>query len=372
MTPKVKPFPRSLLVLISVLILSSIFNISCNSTFQKPTTKVKNLPFPYIDVHNHIIGRFKVENGIIKTDYTGSAKSAVDMMNRLGIKEMIIMPPPFTPEHPNRFDFYDCAIIKKEFPERFAFLGGGGTLNILIQEAVSRGAVTEDMKKRFKSTAIEILSKGAVGFGEFAVEHLSLGPNHPYLSAPPDHPLFLLLADIAAEYDVPIDIHMEVITHEMPLPEHLRTAHNPSSLTPNIEGFEKLLTHNRKAKIIWSHLGWDNTGNRTLRLTEYLLEKHPNLYMSIKISPRDCLHQNCPVKPAVGIKQEWIKLMKRFPDRFMIGSDQFYLSPRSPLLRIGPPSAIPTSRFFKHLPPDLKRKIGYENALRVFKLLNAD
>ncbi len=41
-------------------------------------------------------------------------------------------------------------------------------------------------------------------------ERLCLGKNHRQ-SAPPDHPLFTLLADIAAKNDLPIDIHREEI-----------------------------------------------------------------------------------------------------------------------------------------------------------------
>jgi hypothetical protein len=40
----------------------------------------------------------------------------------------------------------------------------------------------------------------------------------PYETAPPDHPLFLLQADIAAQRDVPIDLHMEAFPKRSPSP----------------------------------------------------------------------------------------------------------------------------------------------------------
>ena len=55
---------------------------------------------------------------------------------------------------------------------------------------------------------------GAAGFGEMAAEHFSGGT--PYQFAPPDHPLFLLLADIAARHDVPIDQHMNAVPRDGP------------------------------------------------------------------------------------------------------------------------------------------------------------
>lgn len=55
---------------------------------------------------------------------------------------------------------------------------------------------------------------------------------------------------------MPIDIHMEAVPDDMPLPLGLNPSHNPGILKANISAFERLLSHNRKAKIIWAHAGW--------------------------------------------------------------------------------------------------------------------
>ena len=70
--------------------------------------------------------------------------------------------------------------------------------------------------------------------------------------------------------------------------QQTRGSNNPDAL--------RLLAHNPKAKILWSHMGWDNTGHRTAALTARLLEKHPNLYMSFKISPKDSLAETRPIE----------------------------------------------------------------------------
>jgi hypothetical protein len=93
--------------------------------------------------------------------------------------------------------------------DRFAVLGGRGSLNAMIQDAITAGETSEKLRRKFEARAIAIIKDGAVGFGEMAAEHLSFFSEHPYESAPPDHPLFLLLADIAARLGVPIDLHME-------------------------------------------------------------------------------------------------------------------------------------------------------------------
>ena len=97
-------------------------------------------------------------------------------------------------------------------------------------------------------------------------------------STPPDHPLFLVLADIAADNDMPIDLHMEAVPQDMPTPPRFALrGPNPSNLKENISALERLLDHNPRPRIIWAHAGWDNTGERTVRLMRSLLAKHPNL-----------------------------------------------------------------------------------------------
>ena len=354
---------RYCLCMASIVFLFIIFfAVSTADTFSL-TAESKDIK--YIDAHNHLTGRFGPQSRQV-LDFEGAAQAALRTMNRFGIEKMLIMPPPFPPGHEHQYECDDFIEIAQKYPERFAFLGGGGTLNPMIQEAVRKGK-TDYQKQKFKRTALEILSKGAKGFGEFAIEHLCLGKKHNHQSAPADHPLFLLLADIAAQHDVPIDIHMEVVAKKMPLPGNLSSPPNPKELAPNLGAFERLLAYNPKAKIIWSHVGWDNTGHRTAELTARLLKKHPNLYMSFKISPRDSVPENRPIQKGVGLKPEWINVIREFPDRFIIGSDQFYLSPKM-RGQTGPPSAAPTNSFFSLLPPDIARKVGIENPRRLFKL----
>ena len=322
----------------------------------------------YIDGHNHLGGRFPSSSGFI-SDYQGAAKAALRAMERFGIKGMIIMPPPFPLAHPGRYDIEDLQEVVKRYPKRFALLGGGGTLNVMIQKALRRGYISDGLRRRFKRRAEEIISMGALGFGEMGVEHLCLGKRHNYHSAPPDHPLLLLLADIAAKFGVPIDIHMEAVPERMPLPERLLwlSPPNPKVLSPNIQAFERLLEHNRGAKIIWAHAGWDNTGYRTVPLMRRLLRDHPNLYMSIEVSPRDSVLATCPLERGQKIKPEWMKLLQEFPDRFFIGSDQFYLA-EGAKRQIGPPTVGPTHRFFSLLPSDLAYQIGLKNPAQIFGL----
>lgn len=314
----------------------------------------------YIDTHAHLIGQ---EPGRL-SDYDGAVRVALDAMDALNITKSLIMPPPFPPEHPTRYDYEAFLGALRHYPDRFAFLGGGGSLNGMIQEAVTSGQTPASLERKFEERAAQILRDGAVGFGEMTAEHLSFHPRHPYEAAPPDHPLFLRLADIAARHGVPIDLHMEAVARDMPIPPRFVMPPNPPRLRENLGALERLLAHNRQARIVWAHAGWDNTGGRTAELCRRLLEAHPNLYMSLKIAPLS-LPQNRPLANGV-IRPEWVELIRAFPDRFIIGSDQFYVSPRIPVRR--PSSSEGPRAFLNRIPADLARKVGIDNALRLYRL----
>ena len=130
----------------------------------------------------------------------------------------------------------------------------------------------------------------------------------------------------------------------------------------------RLLGHNRSAKIIWAHAGWCNTGRRTAELCAELLRRHPNLYMSFKIGP-DSMSGIRPLTEDLQIKEEWLNVIHEYPERFLIGSDRFFVTPRANL-QIGPPKreGEGPEQLVTLLPVELACKVGCENTIRVFKL----
>ena len=232
------------------------------------------------------------------------------------------------------------------------------------------GSLDDDLRRRFTATAERLLGAGIVGFGEMTALHFSFRRGHPFEQTAPDHPLFLLLADIAARADVPIDLHMEAVAHDIDTPQALRqrSAANPARVVANIAAFERLLDHNRAARIVWTHLGWDNSGHRTAALTRNLLARHANLYLAIKIVGRPG-RPNALVTPGDELDPQWRAVIEAFPDRFMIGGDQFFLPPGS-RLRF-PKSLAATVRILELLPAALARKVAHENARRVYRLAPA-
>src|SRR5258705_2407886 len=90
------------------------------------------------------------------------------------------------------------------------------------------------------------------------------------------------------------------------------------------------------------------------------LQAHPNLNREITYAP-ESPGRDPPIVDG-KLKPEWLKLYSDFPDRFIIGSDQHF----------DPPATVPLARaqqnalLLNQLPPDLRKKIATENALRLY------
>lgn len=318
-----------------------------------------------IDTHAHLDNPGPTQN------FRPYIDAAIRRMDAAGIRRSILLPPPQTFARGNNWELEAIRSARERFPDRIALAGGGGSLNGMIQDTPA-DAVTEAVRRKFRERAEELIVAGAVAFGEITAHHLSLsrmGPNHPYEWVPPDHPLLLLLADIAAEKGVPIDLHLDLVPEDMPLPARpiFNTGTTPAVLKANQPAFERLLAHNRKANIIWAHAGADMLWTRTVAVQAQLLERHPNLYMSLRLNnggqpPVIALDRNLTIKPS------WMNLLRRFPDRFVFGSDSFH-APEGARQRGPSDEGLETYRIvMSQLPQEVAEAIGHGNAERLFRL----
>lgn len=325
-------------------------------------------PVQWIDTHVHTTGGGKHS----PADYRNTVSQARAAIGDRGFVKAILMPTPQLRATRHGFFTLEGFISEaKKYPDRFAFLGGGGTLNPMINHEARNGIVSDSLRRRFERRAEQILAMGAVGFGEMTALHFSLTDNHPFESVPADHPLFLLLADIAARHDVPIDLHIEPVVRDIATPDYLRGRDNPKMLKRNIDGFERLLAHNRKAKIVWAHAGSALLPHRTLQLTNELMERHPNLYLQIGVRPGKV--KALRILARNGVKRQWMPLLRKYADRVVLGGDQFFSPPgnKGPAAKFSKGAERIRQNFqmlLSSLPPDLARKIGYENAVRIYKL----
>ena len=321
----------------------------------------------YVDVHEHLtFGRGT-------QDFRRAAKVAIREMDRTGVAMILVMPPPQTVKQAVTYRAEKLADAVQAHPGRLRFLGGGGSLNVMIQEAVAAGSVSADLNRRFEARARELAKMGAVGFGEMTAEHFSLNPHHPYVTVAADHPLFLLLADLSAELSLPIDLHMEAVRERFEFSRRYRSnPATPASAAPNLAAFERLLAHNPQSRIVWSHAGWDNTGHRTPTLTRELLARYPNLYISLRVPPRQrhepSLQASRLVDESGVLMAGWRALLETFPDRVMIGGDEFFASSGKAKPHPSKGSVAGTMVLLDQLPEGIRKMVGSDNARRVFGL----
>lgn len=257
-------------------------------------------------------------------------------------------------------------------------LGGGGSLNPVIHQNAKSANVSADLMKGFAALAEQHITSGAVGFGEMAVLHLSFSPQHSFEEVAADHPMWLLLAEVAAKHDVPIDVHMDAMAEDGPTPQRNRLASplNPPTLKANVPGFERLLAHDRRAKIVWAHAGSDRTGQVSVALYDRLMAAHPNLYLQLVLNtmapPQVAQNPNNLVDPRGQIRPAYIGLMRKYADRIVLGGDSFFAAPGAsgPLAATGAdrPYVSDLRALVDKLPPDVAGKIAIDNALRIYKI----
>lgn len=325
-------------------------NVSQNSSDTKtqpsktPAVAVK-FEGRYIDVHTHISPSGMPLSQIIEN------------MDAEGIDKMVIMKPPAsvpvdTPQ--SNFAIPDAAL---QYPDRLSVLYGGEAI-AMLEKAATSGKYTQAEEDQFINLLEKEMKSGTYsGIGEIGLRHFveaSKGKSSVAydLTIPGNHPWMFIMSDIAAKYDVPIDVHMEATAE-------------------TIKGLESLLDHNVNTKIIWDHTGWSHTVNKTAyysdmataKLMGQLMEKHPNLYSSIKIRKEN---QNSPIyifNSNSEITPEWMAVLVKYSDRFMMGSD---IKPGIDADQF--PIIKDHRKFLSQLPSEILKKIERENAEKIFQI----
>ena len=325
---------------------------------------------PGIDTHLHLDGVMSTGNAAdAEREASASLSRLIQLMDRHGVERAIVMPPPQGPGQEPSCDYREVRAAIGEEGDRVAFAGGGGTLSPTILGTDPEG-VNAAVRRRFEEEAERIVEAGAVAFGEMTALHLCLNPRHHFWAAAPDHPLFLLLADVAARHDLPIDLHLEALARDRETPASLqsRCAKNPLQLEATIPALERLLDHNERARIVWQHVGWDNTGELTAELLSRLLAAHGNLYIAVKAVPsRGKPAPNGLASEGGAMREEWIELIRAFPDRFVVGSDEFVRGDEVSGGYRKPPFFEETWRLMQELPDEVQQKVFRDNALAIYR-----
>ncbi len=143
------------------------------------------------------------------------------------------------------------------------------------------------------------------GIGEIMSRHDDLTA-YTYGEPPrADHPALMKIYDLAVEKNVPVLIHHNIA------PSY---AKEPLYLQEMLRG----LRHNRKANIIWAHVGVSRRVEvpNLLEIADSTLKDNKNLFFDISW----LVFEEYIAKSERSLDQ-WAALIRKYPDRFMVGTD---------------------------------------------------
>lgn len=314
----------------------------------------ETIGFEIIDTHVHFGA------GPAQRDFDAGVAEALSKMPQRHVAMAIIIPTPQVGHGENRYDYKELRRVSRS--DRLRVAGGSGVLGRMLYGPEN---VSADEKKTFRGLAQSLVDEGIVAFGEIGLYHYAIPQiGNRFGHVPLNHPLLDVLGDVAAKSDIPIDVHFDVVPKDTDLPRQLQGADNPEHLEANLREFQQFLSRNRKAKIVWAHVGLEATPFRTAQLCANLLRRHENLFMSIRLmrgapKPSAAMDQNG------RLKDEWKQLFTTFPNRFVFGSESMYGSSMSAMFDN---QFVLYQKLLSQLPPNVARKIASENALKIYSL----
>jgi len=177
---------------------------------------------------------------------------------------------------------------------------------------------------------------GFYGIGEISVTHFP-GTGFPEADFDPSGPVMRGIMAAAQSHQVPVTVHVEVT---------------------RLREFEQMLADFREVTVIWAHGGY-----APFFLAERVLERHPNLMYELSARTWQ-RHPRSPdytiLMNGVDVWPEWIALIERMPDRFVVGTDASLRSTQSDEQKIRS-----VQNLLDQLTPEARRMVAEENLERI-------
>src|ERR1700720_782086 len=135
---------------------------------------------PYVEGHAH-----PKSDALKEPDLY--SKKILQAMERAHAVGLVIFSSPFGPDERVPYDDDMIARVVNGHGEMLAWLGGGGSLNPMMLDAVRLNNTGSETQRKVREVAEKILRNGASGFGEITLEHLAVGATQTYDHMPPDN-----------------------------------------------------------------------------------------------------------------------------------------------------------------------------------------
>lgn len=262
--------------------------------------------YSYIDMHLHYMDFVQQTQGfdvlLTKMDEQGVSNSVImGMPYSIQITESSVGDPVSYLSDDSKVFWYpltdifmmdDYLKLSPEDQKRFyPFLGGANTNNINSARELER--VLEMYPGKFK------------GIGELMFRHDFLTWKSAEPPPLPDNAAADAIFKLAARYSLPVVIHHNITSMRSRDPIYL----------PELE---RALQNNPATNIIWAHAGqsyYVHVDNLCSILDD-ALASYPNLYIDLSwvVLDQDILKTQQTLK-------NWVHLIERYPERFLIGSD---------------------------------------------------
>ncbi len=183
----------------------------------------------------------------------------------------------------------------------------------------------------------ELDQGGYRGIGELSIVHFP-SKGFPETEVSPLHPLMDGIMRIAARRSLPVMVHCEM-TYAREL--------------------DALLRAHPAVRLVWAHGGY-----APLYWTERMLLAHPGLVIELSMRTVD-RHPRSPdywILEAPGkVWPEWLRLVERFPDRFLVGSDATQRNGAVDESRMASPYVL-----LDQLSSGARRRVAQENFAALF------
>lgn len=301
---------------------------------------------PLIDTHTHVVsGSRRV---------TMRLRDVINEVKEAGVERLIVLPTPneaIFREKAKNAQLRRDIVSNKDV--QAVELCGSTELTRWMHDAYRKGFEESDLKERLARLKRDIEGGICKGIGEIGPYHFDKQQGQAEIEFPVNFRPFLALAALAAELDVPFDVHAEPLTPE-----------GRSYEEQVFGGVALLYKLYPNLKLILAHTGMTSTDN-----ARALLRTYPKLMMNLKavIPGRKLRWENLgPLVNSNGeLFEDWALLLEEIPGRFMIGSDARFLSPQYPSGHYA--HVIERLRLILgRLNENAAQRIAYENPSRYF------
>jgi hypothetical protein len=163
-----------------------------------------------------------------------------------------------------------------------------------------------------------------------------------------DNEIFQGLLNLAAEFNVPVNIHTE---------------------TSNFKFLKPICQNHPDVRFLWAHAG----GMLGPEHSEGIIKACPNIW--IELSARDTHHYGGLIEANGKLRSAWKALFIKYPERFMVGTDPVWHAHQVNRWYEADEGWLHYDKFISfhrgwlaELPADVEKKIRLENALQFFKI----